>query len=114
MIKRNQIGRRGEIAATRYLQTKGWKIIKSNYRLGKKEIDIIASYQGNISLFEIKTRNGASADYPIGQQQKKSLRQAHLEFCEKYSLEPSTVAYALLVLNYQGQKAILTYYPDFL
>ncbi len=54
------IGARGESAALRYLEKKGYKILDTNFcnksgrRLG--EIDIIAQESGQIVFVEVKTR----------------------------------------------------------
>lgn len=108
------IGRRGETAAANYLQTRGWQIKARNYKVGHHEIDLIAKKNGQIYLFEIKTRSQANTDELISDQQKRSLRQAHLEFCEQNKLPPASVAYGLIAIFYQGKQAALIYYPNFL
>lgn len=108
------IGRRGETAAANYLQTQGWTIKAHNYRLGHLEIDLIAEKNGQISLFEIKTRSRIDTDSLISVQQKRNLRQAHLEFCEENKLTPASVAYGLITVSYRENEATLICYPNFL
>ncbi len=108
------LGRHGEQAATNYLSKQGWKIIDHNFRLGNKEIDLIASKNNLLTLFEIKTRSEPETNYPISPKQCKILKQAHLEYCELNNLNPAAVAYHLILINYYNGRADLEYYPNFL
>ncbi len=110
----DSLGQRGERAAINYLSKQGWRIVDHNFRLGSKEIDLIASKNKVIALFEIKTRSELTSNYPIGSKQQKTLKQAHLEYCELNCLNPSAVAYHLLLINYYNGRADLEYYPNFL
>ena len=51
------LGRYGEDLACKYLQAKGYKILKRNFRCRRfGEIDIVASKAGVLSFIEVKTR----------------------------------------------------------
>lgn len=50
------IGRRGEEMAKKFLQKKGFQIMAQNYRTKSGEIDIIAKKEGMLVFFEVKTR----------------------------------------------------------
>ena len=50
------LGRAGEIKAAEFLKSKGYKILKNNYRTHFGEIDIIAEIDGVIVFTEVKTR----------------------------------------------------------
>ena len=61
------IGRFGEKAAARFLRKKGYRILHTNYRAGKNEIDIIASRRREIVFVEVKTRTYSPlGDLPFG------------------------------------------------
>ena len=47
----------GEDAACKFLQDKGFEIVKRNYRCYVGEIDIIASHNGTLHFVEVKTRS---------------------------------------------------------
>ncbi len=49
-----QRGQRGEQAARRYLQRRGYHILAQNVRLGRGEIDIIASKNEVLAFIEVK------------------------------------------------------------
>lgn len=50
-------GRAGEKLAYNYLISKGYKILERNFHLGRLELDIIATKNGQLFLLEIKTRS---------------------------------------------------------
>lgn len=61
------IGRFGEKAAARFLKRKGYRILKTNFRAGKNEIDIIAVRRREIVFVEVKTRTYSPlGDLPFG------------------------------------------------
>ena len=62
-----ELGRFGEKAAATFLKKKGYRILETNFRAGKNEIDIIASRKKEIVFVEVKTRTlSALGDLPYG------------------------------------------------
>lgn len=57
MATHNDLGKKGEALAKKYLLDKGFQIIDCNWHYGKYEIDIIASNEEFIIFAEIKTRS---------------------------------------------------------
>jgi putative endonuclease len=56
MAKHNELGALGEELAVKYLAKNGYKILETNYRFGRDEVDIIASINDLIVFVEVKTR----------------------------------------------------------
>ena len=56
-------GDKGEILAVEMLESKGYSIIKRNYRFGKGEIDIIAKDPGEEGLVFVEVKSRKSLDY---------------------------------------------------
>jgi putative endonuclease len=56
MAEHIQLGRKGEKAALRLLRQKGYRILHTNWRWQKAEIDIIARKENTIVFVEVKTR----------------------------------------------------------
>jgi putative endonuclease len=64
MAKHNELGKKGELLAIDFLKEKGFKILETNFRLEKDEIDIIAK-DGEILVFvEVKTRSTSNYGEP--------------------------------------------------
>lgn len=59
-----QVGRKGEAVARDFLESQGYRIIKSNYRCPLGEIDFICE-DGKTTVFvEVKTRSHTNAGAP--------------------------------------------------
>ncbi len=56
MARHNELGKNGEKAAVAYLARNGYQIIETNWRCGRKEIDIIARKGDLIIIVEVKSR----------------------------------------------------------
>ncbi len=61
---RLDLGRRGEEAAGRHLETLGCRIIERGYRTRAGEIDFIVRDSGAIVFVEVKTRSSLSCGRP--------------------------------------------------
>lgn len=57
MAQHNDLGRRGERLAQRYLRLRWYRILDTNWRCGNMEIDIIAKRGKTIAFVEVKTRS---------------------------------------------------------
>ena len=56
MDGRNETGGRGERIAAEYLMLAGYRIIETNLRTGRLEVDIVASMGDCLVFVEVKTR----------------------------------------------------------
>ena len=54
----HELGPRSESLAASYLADKGWRILARNYRVNRKEIDIIARRANTVAFVEVKARAG--------------------------------------------------------
>lgn len=62
---RHKRGLAGEEQAIQYLLSRGWYIVAHRFRVGHKEIDLIAR-QGNLVAFvEVKSRRGSAFGSPL-------------------------------------------------
>ena len=64
MNSRQETGRLGELAARRHLESLGCAIIGSNVRLGRHEIDIVATDGETLVFVEVRTRRGSEMGAP--------------------------------------------------
>ncbi|HTZ44199.1 MAG TPA: YraN family protein [Jatrophihabitans sp.] len=64
MRLKDQLGRYGERIAAQVLRDAGLRIIDTNWRCGRGEIDIIASCGSTLVICEVKTRTSAGFGEP--------------------------------------------------
>ena len=66
IIRMNQweTGRSAEQVAAAYLRARGYHIWKSNWRSGKKELDLVAIHRGELVVVEVKSRVGNQVNLP--------------------------------------------------
>ena len=64
MAEHNDTGMQGEALACRHLEEQGFAILKTNWRRGKNEVDIIAYKEGLIVFAEVKTRSNLQYGNP--------------------------------------------------
>ena len=59
MANHNELGKKGEKIALEYLLKNDYKILETNYRYLKAEVDIIARKNDTLIAVEVKTRTSA-------------------------------------------------------
>ena len=57
-------GRNAENAAAGYLRSRGYQIWKTNWRWGKRELDLVTLYRNELVIVEVKSRVGNSVNDP--------------------------------------------------
>lgn len=57
-------GRSAESLAARYLRARGYRIWKTNWRWGKKELDLVTLYRNELVIVEVKARIGNAVNDP--------------------------------------------------
>lgn len=57
-------GKSAEQLAARFLMARGYRIWKTNWRWGKKELDIVALHAGELVIVEVKSRVGNAVNHP--------------------------------------------------
>jgi putative endonuclease len=62
---KDDLGRRGEEAASAYLTSLGWRIVDRNWRCPSGEIDIVALDHGELVIVEVKTRRSLAYGDPL-------------------------------------------------
>lgn len=65
MAAKDDLGRRGEDLAARFLESAGYTVIDRNWRCARGEIDLVAR-DGNDTVFvEVKTRSSTAFGHPF-------------------------------------------------
>lgn len=93
MAEHNDLGTLGEEIAAKHLHDKGFKILATNWRFGKDEIDIIAEKGEFLVIVEVKTRRSAGFGEPevfVNQAKQRFLVRATQAYLEKNEVEKET------------------------
>ena len=93
MTEKQERGALGEQAAVDYLRQNGFMIVERNYRVGRSEVDIIASRYDELHFVEVKTRKFGTMTAPeeaINEQKMRALRRAATAYMAQHNthLEP--------------------------
>ena len=85
-MDRKELGRIGENMAADMLRSKGYQILRRNYRCRSGEIDIIAQRFGEVCFVEVKTRQSFNYGRPcqaVTDEKKRHIRKAAHEYLDE-------------------------------
>lgn len=74
----DDLGRRGEAAAARYLERIGCRVLARNWRAGRLELDLVVRDGSTVAFVEVKTRRPGpqSAAEAVDRRKRAHLRRA--------------------------------------
>lgn len=85
-----EIGQWGEDQAVTFLQKKQYEILERNWRYSRAEVDIIASYQGQLVFVEVKFRKNHAFGKPetfVDRRKQLLLAEVAAVYCERNSYD---------------------------
>jgi putative endonuclease len=92
-VNRCESGRRAEQLAAAYLRARGYYIWKTNWRWGKKELDLVALFRGTLVIVEVKSMMENRVNHPrevVDGQKQRNIIRASEGFIRRYnSLRPT-------------------------
>lgn len=112
MADHNDFGKLAEELAENFLVEKNYKILAKNYRYLKAEIDIIAQFENQIVVVEVKARATDAFMLPQEAINKKKIRlivSAANEFLETNNIELETRFDVISVLPSEKGKLEITH-----
>lgn len=112
MADHNDFGKLAEELAENFLVEKNYKILAKNYRYLKAEIDIIAQFENQIVIVEVKARATDAFMLPQEAINKKKIRlilSAANEFLETNNIELETRFDVISVLPNEKGKLEITH-----
>ncbi|MBR3341985.1 MAG: YraN family protein [Clostridiales bacterium] len=105
---RQYVGARGEDAAAGLLRDKGYNILRRNYAVHNVgELDIIAEKDGDIHIFEVRTRRNIgyypdSAESVINSKRKKVMMTAE-RYIDENDLYGKNVVFEVIMVTHDEQ-----------
>lgn len=77
------VGRGGELVARRRLEDSGWELLATNYRFGRREVDVVARKGDVVAFVEVKTRSSPGCGLPeeaVTLRQRRDIEMVAREF----------------------------------
>ena len=118
MADHNELGKKGEELAEKFLRKEGYEILERNWRFGKDEIDIIAFDGEFLVVAEVKTRKSNYFGEPeenVSRTKQRFLVRAANAYIEKNNISNETRFDIISVLfsgtNYQIKQIKDAFYP---
>lgn len=87
MAEKDDLGRRGEELAARFLTAAGYTVIDRNWRCARGEIDLVAREGDDTVFVEVKTRSSRAFGHPfeaITARKLARLRRLAAAWCEAH------------------------------
>lgn len=92
MAAHNDLGRWGEQKAAEYLEQKGYRVVERNWRMGHRDLDIVALDDATLVVVEVKTRTNnlfMEPELAVDRKKIRSLSTAANAFVRQHRLSLS-------------------------
>ncbi|MCL2285826.1 MAG: YraN family protein [Firmicutes bacterium] len=110
MINKYEFGMQGQQDAEKFLQAKGYRILKRNYRIQTGEVDLIARDGDYIIFIEVKYRSGVGYGYPresVGKAKQRRIIKTAMHYIAVNDLDNQDFRFDVIeVLGYDGRVEI--------
>ncbi len=114
LSQHTRLGREGEAFALEYVLSKGYKVLHTNWKHGQKELDIVATKDGMLVVFEVKTRFSDIWEEPkdaVRNKKQKNIVDAADAYVQKFNLDIE-VQFDIISLVAKGNSFELEHIPD--
>jgi len=115
-VSTKTLGDRGEEIAARHLAAAGWTVVSRNYRMGRKEIDLVARRGEVVAFVEVKTRAGLGYGHPlesITAKKRREVQQVAAAWVERHGREGDVYRFdAVSVLVRAGSEPVIEHVED--
>ncbi len=96
------LGRLGEARARHYLISRGWSILASNYRFGRREVDLVARRGELVTFVEVKTRAGSGYGTPeeaVTRLKRREIEIVAQEYLVRHGLDDVDVRFDVIAVT---------------
>jgi putative endonuclease len=115
IISNETIGKQGEALARVHLQGKGFRILESNYRFGRGEIDIIAEDGDTLVFCEVKTRVNDAFGPPeaaLTKRKQEQVRKIARGYLYENGVQDKVCRFDVVAIRWQGGSPDIRHYED--
>lgn len=115
MAEHNDMGYWGEEQAARYLEAKGYGIMARNWRLGHRDIDIVAHKGGTVVFVEVKARRDnryMEPEQAVDARKIRSLSAAAAAFMQSHGLDADARFDIITVTGTPGGECAINHIED--
>jgi putative endonuclease len=102
MSSSHNLGKKGEKQAADFLREKGYSVLEVNWRYQHKELDIIAEYNNELHIVEVKTRSSGiwqTIDEVVGISKQKNMIVAAEAYIEQNNIDKNIVFDIIYILQ---------------
>lgn len=111
---KRSFGTEGERIAAKFLKDRGYRLLFSNYRVGRLgEIDIIATQGEYICFIEVKTRSGLYFGLPseaVTQKKQQTIRKIAGVYINQFKLDGCNIRFDIVEIT--GSKRGMSFEVD--
>lgn len=100
-------GKLGEEIASKYIISKGGKVIERNYRTKIGEVDLIAKLNGELVFVEVKSRSNINYGYPsesVNYKKKRKITNVAKYYILDNSLENLSIRFDVIEIYLKEKK----------
>ena len=115
MASHNDFGKWGEMYAAQYLERNGYIILERDWRIGHKDIDIIALKDNKIIFVEVKTRSSDDFRDPmlsVDQDKRRNLLSAGKAYMSRRHWDHNFQYDVILLVGTDETNIRLEHIPD--
>ncbi len=105
-MNRQDTGRRGEAVARRHLESRGYEILETNYRLRSGEIDVVARHDSMLVFVEVRSRRARGFGAPeesITSAKRRKLAETAQEYLQEQGLAASDWRIDVVLVEFSGR-----------
>jgi putative endonuclease len=109
MLSSYEFGKQGEQQAIDFLREKGYSIVDVNWRYQHKEIDIVAEYNDELHIVEVKTRTSSvwqTIDEIVGATKQKNIIAAADAYVQQNNIDKDVVFDIVYIVQINGKQSI--------
>jgi putative endonuclease len=110
------LGDRGERLAAEHLERAGWTVLARNFRVGRREVDLVARRGEVVAFIEVKTRAGLGYGHPleaITALKRREIQRVAQVWVERHGREGDVYRYdAVSVLIIAGGEPTIEHVED--